>query len=151
MPRPKSAILSDKEQKLVDAKMSGLSDTAALKAAGITNTNSTSALRTQRVKEALAHARTDVRSASSLSRLDVIEGIMEAIDMARQMAEPGTMINGYDKLAKIIGAYEPETKKIEVSLSGEYLLHRMERMSSEELLAIAEGRMTIEGEYVPVN
>lgn len=67
------------------------------------------------------------------------------------MSEPATMIAGYDKLAKIIGAYAPETIKVEVSMSQGRLRSKMEAMSDEELLAIQEGSArVVEGEFVEV-
>lgn len=153
MARKKSAVteLSDRQKKIVDAKMQGASDRAAIDAAGY-KTNSVVAARTEAVKIALAEARQEVRNASTLTRLDIIDGLMDAISMARTAADPGAMINGYDKLAKIIGAYEPQIHKIELSENGARLLKKMEAMSREELLAISEGSARIiDGEFVHVD
>ncbi len=153
MARRKSGVteLNDGQKRLVDAKMEGMSTNAALKAAGYSE-NSIASARSEAVRLALAEARQEVRSASTLTRLDIIDGIMDAIQLARTAADPGAMINGYDKLAKIIGAYEPQVHKIELSENGARLLKKMEAMSREELLAISEGSArVIDGEFVHVN
>lgn len=150
MARKKSAVLTDMQQKVVDAKLEGMTDSAALKKAGY-NTNNTAPARTEAVKQAIEEARNEIKSVTTLTRVDIIDGILDAIQMARTAADPGNMINGYDKLAKIIGAYEPERVKVELSKNSLMILKKMEAMTREELLAIADGNArVIDGEFVRV-
>lgn len=141
-PREPSAV----QQKLIDGIMEGDSPTkAAIERCG--QTTSTMMMRSETVKAALAEARKEIADATTLKRLDVIEIVMEAIDMARTLADPAQMINGADKLAKIMGYYQPETLKLEVSKDSNVLSSKFRQMSDEELLEIAAGRAkVIDGE-----
>ena len=68
----------------------------------------------------------------------VIVEPQEAIELARQQDDPGAMIRGWAQIARLIGAYAPERKKIEISLDGEALRAQFAGMSDAELLAITE-------------
>lgn len=147
-PAKKLKPLTAKQQKIVEAKLEGKTDFGAVRAVGHTG-NSSAAARTEEVKQALAIARSEITSQTTLTRLDVIDGILDAIQLARLAAEPASMIQGYDKLAKIMGFYAPETIKVEVSVSQERLRQKMESMSDEDLLRMAEGH-TVDGEFTVV-
>jgi hypothetical protein len=150
MARPKSTILSPKQEKLVEGILSGKSEQAAIHDAGY-NTNNQSVARSKQVKEALESSRKTIMDATTLSRLDVIEGFMEAIGVARTQSDPGNMINGWDKLAKVIGAYEPQKVQIEMGEGGRMLLKKMEAMTRDQLASIAAGEArVINGEFVRV-
>lgn len=145
MPRKQSALTQDNKD-FVDAKLAGLSNIAAGIAIGISGDGGKSMANSQRVKEEIARAREQLSDMTSLKRLDVISGIMEAIDYARMVADPQAMIKGWTEIAKILGHYAPEIKKIEITHSQGKLRSKYEAMSDETLLAIAEGRI-IEGDY----
>lgn len=151
MGRQKSTVCNERQEKLVDNLMKGMSETAAIQAAGY-NTNSNSAARTEIVQKTLAEARQNIRDTTTLTRLDIIEGILDAIQMARVQSEPATMIAGYDKLAKIIGAYEPTVHKVTVDENGLRVLRKMEAMSREELIMISQGTAkVIDGEFCRIS
>jgi phage terminase small subunit len=65
------------------------------------------------------------------------------------MADPQAMIKGWTEIAKILGHYAPEVKKIELTLSQGRMRTKFEALSDEDLLAIAEGRV-IDGESTSV-
>jgi hypothetical protein len=48
------------------------------------------------------------------------------------------MIRGWSEIAKLIGAYAPERKTIELSVESEALRAKYAAMSDAELLALAE-------------
>lgn len=151
MARKKSSLveepLTERELTMVDAQLRGESLNAALKEAGY-KSNKTAIAQTDRIKTALAEARSTISNATTLTRLDVLDGFLESIDMAKTMAEPSTMIAGWDKVAKMMGFYEPQVIKHEVSVNGQVMVKKMESMSDEELLALIEQHRTpaIEGE-----
>ncbi len=141
-PPKKLKPLTAKQRAIVEAKLEGASDHAAVNVEGA-NTRNTKALRTAEVQHALAEARAGISEATTLKRLDVIEGVLDAIQMARTLSEPATMIQGYDKLAKIMGYYAPETVKVEITVSQERMRAKMEAMTDEELLQIADGQAAV--------
>lgn len=142
----KESALTKMQKDYADSKLLGKTTRQALRDAGYAPTNVDIEKRSKEVQAYIDEARKEITDASTLTRLDVIQGILDAIEAARLQAEPATMIAGYAQLAKIMGYYTPEVKKIDVTINGARVRHKMEMMSDEELLAIAEGR-TIEGEF----
>jgi hypothetical protein len=132
-----------RQQKFVDKILEGESQTKAAVAAGYGATAGTMLSRSGTVKEALAKAREEIEDISTLKRIDVLNLFLEAIDMARLLADPGNMINGADKIAKMLGYYAPETHKIELGGTAAALAHRLQTMSDHELLEIAAGNARV--------
>ena len=140
MPRKKSAVLTEKQTIYVDNVMEGKSKSDAARAAGCLPTNSNAIERSQAVQEALKAARSELEDISTIRRIDVLEGIMEAIDMGRTLAEPSTMIAGWKEVAKIMGYYAPETKRIELSTDQANVQKKLEMMSDQELIEMLQKR-----------
>ena len=138
MPRPRSAV-TEKQAKFVEAKLHGLSDNAAAQAAGLAN--GTNASRSPTVKEQLTTARRWLTDTTQIKRLDVIEGVIDGIEIARMQGDAGNVIKGWIEVGKILGHYAPEVRKIELSLGQSQLRAKFEALSDADLLAIAEGRV----------
>lgn len=139
MPRKKSAI-TEKQQAYVDGVMEGRTKMQAAADAGYSNGNSALIERSETVREALAAARSELSDVTTLRRVDVIEGLMESIDMARTMAEPNAMISGWREIAKIMGHYAPEVRRLELSSEDANVLRKMEQLSDAELYEIMRKR-----------
>lgn len=139
----KSRVLTDKQKTAANRIADGEPPTKVCQE--VYNSNDLRHVRTQQVQEHIKQAREVVKDATTLNRLDIIEGVLEAIDMARLQSEPATMIAGYDKLAKIIGAYAPEVKQLQLTTSQEAIRSKFDSMSSEELLAIIDGKAIYNG------
>jgi hypothetical protein len=73
---------------------------------------------------------------AQLNREDVITGLKDAIEMAKLMSEPATMIAGWREIGKLCGFYEPKKVDINVNVNGSVVLERMGQMSDAELLKI---------------
>jgi hypothetical protein len=145
MARKKSA-LTEKQSDFVDAKLTGASNYAAAIAAGSDPTSGAAMAASKRVQEEIAKARAEIQDLTTLKRLDVIDGIMRGIEMANFMADPGVVIKGWVEIAKILGHYAPEVKRIEITTSQGRLRTKYEALSDEMLLAIAEGAV-IDAEF----
>lgn len=74
--------------------------------------------------------------AAQATKIDVMAGLKEAIDMAKLMSEPATMIAGWREIGKLCGYYEPRKIDLNVSVNGSVVLDRMNKMSDAELLKI---------------
>lgn len=147
--RKKSAVLrplTELEKGFADAKLLGETTSAAMKQAGYAKASFDPEKRSEEVRQYLAEARKGIVDATTLTRLDVIQGILDAIEFAKQMAEPATMIAGYEKLAKIMGYLQPEVKKLDITINGARVRSKMEAMSDAELLQLTEGTI-LEGEF----
>ena len=75
----------------------------------------------------------------AMSRQKVMDGMLEAIDMARMMAEPASMIAGWREIGKICGYYAPVEHKVKVDVSGNVIVDRLNSLSDAELLKIIQG------------
>lgn len=73
---------------------------------------------------------------SQMTRKKVMDGFLEAIDMAKLMAEPATMVSGWREIAKMCGYMAPVEHKMKVDVTGNIVLDRMNSMSDAELLKV---------------
>jgi len=84
---------------------------------------------------------------AQMTRKKVMDGFLEAIDMAKLMAEPATMVSGWREIAKMCGYMAPVEHKMKVDVSGNVVLDRMNSMSDAELLKVitAGAQAALEG------
>lgn len=71
-----------------------------------------------------------------LSRQDVLNGLLEAVELARQQANPAALVSAWREIGRVIGCYQPEVKRVELSADGQALQYKFAAMSDEELLEI---------------
>lgn len=144
MPRKKS-VLTDKQQTYVENRLDGKSKNASAQAAGY---STPVAEKSEAVRTALAIARNELSTATQLKRADVLEMLVEAYDMAKLTAESSAMTAAAREIGKMLGFYEPETIKLELTHAQSSMHNRLRMMSDEELLRIASGTARIiDGEY----
>lgn len=74
----------------------------------------------------------------SLRREDVLNGLLEAVEQARVQSNPAGMIAGLRELAKMLGFYAVETKRVELDVAGRVELSRMNSLSDAELVRLIE-------------
>jgi len=150
--KPKKRTPSEialQQETFANALFEGATLTNAARAAGLPVTAAGNALRTNEVQLLLAKAREEMTGITTLRRIDVMNMFMEAIDMARTLADPANMINGADKIAKMLGYYAPETKRLEMSVDQTSLKNKLRSLSDEELTELAASRgKVVEGEVV---
>lgn len=145
-PRLKS-VLTEQQSALIDGKLDGLTNAAAGLQAGYTTDQGTSiALKSPDVKRALAEARSELMDACQIKRMDVIAGIEDAISLARATQDPTAMIRGYTEIAKMLGFYAPEKKEITLTAGQAQMRGKFVVMSDAQLLDMAQGKLTIDGE-----
>ena len=49
-----------------------------------------------------------------ITRQGVIRGLLDAVDMGRELNNPASMISGLSTIAKMLGYYSPEVKRVEL-------------------------------------
>lgn len=143
MPRKKSTVITARQQAYVDTVMEGGSKSDAARAAGATPDAITGFERSAAVKNALQEARSELESVTTIRRVDVLDGLMDSIEMARILGEPSSMISGWKEIAKIMGYYAPETKRIELSTEQAGVQKKLEMLSDAELLGMLQKRSLI--------
>ncbi len=77
-----------------------------------------------------------------MTRKRVMEGLLEGVEMAKLMAEPSAMIAGWREIGKMCGYYEPVTKRIDLNVTGNVTMQRLERLSDAELLKLITETVT---------
>lgn len=91
------------------------------------------------IRQAIEALRSDNAARLDLTRQDVLAGILEAIEMARVMADPAAMLAGYRDLARMCGFNEPEVHRVEASPGASAVVARFVAMTDEELAALVSG------------
>lgn len=125
--------------------------TASARLAGYSNpgTAAMDLMKNPKIQAAIAESRAEYAAASQMTKKKVIDGFLEAIELAKTMAEPASMVSGWREVGKMCGFYEPTKHEIKVSIRGEMMLKQMQNMTDEELLALAEqgGGVTLDGNF----
>lgn len=81
--------------------------------------------------------KTKYEAAADMSRKKVMDMLVEAYDMAKLMAEPASMVSAAREIGKMCGYYAPVERK--VTVSGNLIVDKMNRLSDAELLKILDG------------
>jgi len=138
-----------KQQAFADAIVTGHTQVDAARAAGYHPATASNVMRQEEIQLLVNEARSELRSISSIKRLDVLDIFIEAIDMARTLADPAQMINGAREVGRMMGFYEPETIKHVLTTDQAALSNKIKALSDDELLEMASGRAKlIQGEVV---
>jgi hypothetical protein len=128
-----------------------MSQTAAARLAGYESSTASNAaanlMRNPKVMALIADEREAYAIASGITKKKIVDGFLEAIEMAKMKAEPLTMVAGWREIGKMCGHYEPTRSEIRVSVNGQVMLHKLQNMSDEELLKQVEQFETIEGDF----
>lgn len=150
--------LTPQEQEYVRLRGLGMAQVQAAKGAGYARADKNAHLleKRPRVQAALAKIHEETRQRMRIEREDVVAGLQEAIEYAKRMDDPGNIIAGWREIAKILGLYEPETKRIEVTATQKRLMTRLENISDAELFDLMQKEQdsalieAIEGEFEEV-
>jgi len=89
-------------------------------------------------QKALLKEQNRSQAVSNMSRKRVMRGMLEAVDMARDMRQPNTMITGMKEIGRMCGFYEPERREIVISQNHATMLKEIKTLSREDLLALAQ-------------
>ncbi|WP_025915507.1 terminase small subunit [Herminiimonas sp. CN] len=79
--------------------------------------------------------------ASQMTRKRVMEGFLEAADMARTLADPTALTGAWREVGKMCGYYEPVKRTIDINISGDVTMKKLERLSDAELLQLVKGEV----------
>ena len=142
-------MLSVGHRRYVEARLQGLTIMAAQRAAGIKRPNN-SLERNPKVRAAIKYLlRESTRSVTELTKTDVMTGMLDAVNAASTAAE---LVMAWREMGKLIGAYEPERKILEIH---EYSADDLRTLSDAELARLAGKRMqeavTVDAEFEEVS
>lgn len=95
-------------------------------------------LRHVNVAPVLKARQREIQDQLQISKDRVIAELVAAIELAKAQGNPQAMIAGWREIAKLLGFYEPEKHKVDVSVSSKRLLTQYEAMSDEELVHLVQ-------------
>jgi hypothetical protein len=135
--------LTVQERKFVEAFAAGLNQTQAARAAGYKDPSGTgsSLLRRDEIRAAVMMERAKLEEAAQLTRKDVVAGFIDAVEMAKRMEDPLTMIAGYRELGKLLGYYEAQKTQLNINIDRHASMVELERLPDEKLLEILEAEV----------
>jgi phage terminase small subunit len=138
-----STALSDRQSRFVaEYLVDGNGTQAAIRAgygrAGA-HVEASRLLRDPKVAAAVRTGQCELAAQHQMTRERVVQELLEAIDMARQQADPGTMIAGWREIGRLCGFYAPEVKKIDLNVSARRVIGKLEALSDAELLRLTAG------------
>jgi phage terminase small subunit len=146
--------LTEQQAKFVRATAEGMPPASAARSAGYSNPSmvANKLLKNPVLQAGILAVRRKFEADAAMSRKKVIDGLSEAIVMAKIQGDPTAMIMGWRELGRMCGYYEAIKHKVEVSVSGQVTHQSIKALPDEELLRLAdEGAATgrlFEGEAV---
>lgn len=150
-----STALSPRQNRFVQSYCGHLNASRAAREAGYSSSSGADSvtacrlLRNNRVRRAVEALQQAKAREMELTRQDVIQAILGAIQTATEQGAPATMIRGWVEIAKITGLDKPETpeerRNVPLSTGAERVKARFEAMSTEELLEILAGKEAATG------
>lgn len=72
--------------------------------------------------------------ASQMTRKKVMDMLLESYDAAKMVNEPASMVSAAREIGKMCGYYEPVTRKLDITVNGNVINDRLNRMSDAEIL-----------------
>ena len=145
--------LTDRQRLFVEGIMKGMPQTTAARAAGFNHPHvaANRLMRTPVVLEAMQYLNHKHEKASQMTRKKVMDGFLEAIEMAKIQSDPGVMVNGCRETGRMCGYYAAEKKIIDVNITAKRAVDKLETLSDAELLEMIErDSKLIEGEFEEV-
>lgn len=145
--------LTDKQKLFVDAMMRGQTQTLAARTAGFSNVHveANRLMKMSKIHEALQYLHAKHERVSQMTRKKVMDGMLEAIEMAKLQAEPATMVNGWREIGRMCGYYAAERKILDINITAKRAVDQLEMLSDGELLEMIERDSDlIEGEFTEV-
>ena len=143
------AELTVLQRRYVEARCQGLAPRAAAAAAGMAEPKNALPVmeRHPKVRKAIAWVVNEsFGDVSDITKNDVLRGMKDAVESA---ATSQDLVSAWREIGKLIGAYEPERKILEVH---DYTKEELKSLDEAELVRLAGSKMSsaIDGEFYEV-
>lgn len=132
--------LTEQQKIFVDQIMKGKGPNVAARIAGYSQPDAQgyTIAKSPKVQAAIKYLHKKHEQASQMTRKKVMDGMLEAIDMARMQADAGVMIAGWREIGRMCGYYAPEVKKIDINISAKRVIDKLETLSDADLVKMIE-------------
>lgn len=145
--------LTEQQKAFVEGVLVGMPQTTAARNAGYAapSVEGTRLMQNPKVIEALQYLQRKYEKASQMTRKKVMDGMLEAIELAKIQGEAGVMVAGWREVGRMCGFYAAEKKEINVNITAQRAVDQLETLSDAELLEMIEGDTeAIEAEFSEV-
>ena len=127
------------QKRYVEARLQGLNMTAAARAAGVEGSAQATAQSIEKSPKVRAAIRYLIKESTlnvnELTKSDVMTGMMDAVEAA---ATAGELVMAWREIGKLLGAYEPERKILEIH---DYSQDELKTLTDKDLLNLAGGKL----------
>ncbi len=145
-------VLTIIQKRYVEARLQGLNQMSAGRIAGMSFKDDDRSTvykmeKNPKVRAAIRYLiRESTKSIKDLTKSDVLTGMLDAVDAA---ATAGELVMAWREIGKLLGAYEPERRILEVH---DYTKDELKQLSDKDLLRMAGDKMkaVVEGEFSEV-
>ena len=115
----------------------GMSRKEASEYSGLAPNSISSLFQKPEVKKYIAQIQRQEEKKFKISREQVLEGFMEAINDAKLLSEPATQIRGWEQIAKMEGFYAPERRVLELPEDAREMIQTLQNLDTHELARLA--------------
>lgn len=141
-------VLSAKHQKFVDWLATGLTPSAAARKAGFSNPQDVGPdlIKRPNIRLHVEYYQAQHAKEMGMTRERIQEGLLEAIDVARELGDAGSMIRGWAEVARVTGLNAPVKKEVELTVNpqGEMTQAKLRALPTTQLLELVGQNPTIE-------
>ena len=138
-----SSFLTVKQHRWIDEYLTDFNGAAAAVRAGYSPKSARSIAHENLTKpdiQAVLQARQAAMAKElQITRQGVIQGLLEAVKMGRELKNPASMVSALSTIAKILGYFSPEVKRIELAPGAANTLSNYSQMQDHELIALMAG------------
>ena len=132
--------LTARQSRFIDEYMVDMNGAAAAERAGYSKKTSR-AIAAENLAKPYIKAELQARGAAlarelAITREGVVRGLLEAFEMAKADRQPGVMVSSMAAIAKLLGLYAVETKRIELTAGQDSIYQNLAYKSDAELLAL---------------
>lgn len=89
------------------------------------------------VKKYMAQLQRQEEKKFKITREQVLEGMMEAINDAKLLSEPATQIRGWEQIAKMEGFFAPERREVDLPEDTKEMIRSLQDLDSASLAKLA--------------
>lgn len=135
------------QKRFVEARLQGLSISASSRAAGCSGDAyqaGTAIEKNPKVRAAIRYLiKESTINVTELTKSDVMTGMLDAVEAA---ATAGELVMAWREIGKLLGAYEPERKILEIH---DYSQDELKQLTDKDLLHLAGGKLkdVVDGEF----
>lgn len=135
-----SRTLTAKQSRFIDEYMVDMNGAAAAVRCGY-SAKTSRAIAAENLAKPYIKAELQARGAAlarelEITRADVVKNLLEVFSMSRELKNPAAMISSMSTIAKILGYYSPEVKRVELSAGQGALQAKYASMDDKQLLAL---------------